>query len=122
MITGNEAVSRALALLGYDADDSGGQPFTRLWDKAPTALQMVYADLYQTEQGTLPSVPENPDAPLSLSARAEEALPIGLAMVLAQMTGGEEDGARLREWYVRKRAGLSGFGKKPDVLPITEGG
>lgn len=122
MITGNEAVTRALRLLGYDANDSGGQPYTRLWDKAPAALQMVYTDLTLAERGKLPELPDSLYAPLSLSLRGEEALPLGVAAALAQMTGGSEEGERLLAQYAKKRAGLSGFAARADVLPVTEGG
>lgn len=113
---------RALTLLGYDPADSGGQPWNRLWDKAPTALQMVYADLHGIEQGTLPAMPDTLQEPLLLSRRAQEALPLGVAMVLSQMIGDEAAYARFFALYTEKRAGLSAFVRKPDVLPVTAGG
>ena len=90
MNTGYTAATKALTLLGYDPADSGGQPWSRLWDKAPTALQMVYADLHTVEQGTLPSAPDSLYEPLLLSPRGLAALPLGMAMVLAQINGDEE--------------------------------
>ena len=35
MLCQNEVITQALCLLGYDADDSGGQPYTRLWTRRP---------------------------------------------------------------------------------------
>lgn len=122
MNTGYEAATRALTLMGYDPADSGGQPWSRLWDKAPTALQMVYTDLYGVEQGEFPSLPESLYEPLLLSARGLAALPLGMAMVLAQMSGDEEAYSRFFALYTEKRAGLSSFAARQDVLPVTADG
>jgi len=120
--TGYTAATKALTLLGYDPADSGGQPWSRLWDKAPTALQMVYADLHTVEQGTLPSAPDSLYEPLLLSPRGLAALPLGMAMVLAQINGDEEAYTRFFALYTERRAGLSAFGVRQDVLPVTAGG
>lgn len=122
MNNGYDAVRRALTLMGYDPADSGGQPWSRLWDKAPTALQMVYADLHGVEQRCLPTPPESLSEPLLLSARAMEALPLGVAMVLSQMIGDEDAYVRFFGAYTESRAGLSTFTSRQDVLPVTAGG
>ena len=122
MLCQNEVIEQALCLLGYDADDSGGQPYTRLWEKAPAALRAVYADLTAAERGAPEVLPDGAYTPLPLSPRGAEALPLGLAAALAQLIGSSEDGERLTAQYAKKRAGLSGFAMRADVLPVTEGG
>ena len=67
MLCQNEVIEQALCLLGYDADDSGGQPYTRLWDKAPAALRAVYADLTAAERGAPEALPDGAYTPLPLS-------------------------------------------------------
>ena len=108
-MTGREVLEQAAGLLGYgqpsDWGDSRGLLFVNiiaqeLWD-------------YTGEEGYLPV--SSPDEPLPPLAR-EQALPFGVAMLLAQASGDGDNQALYGELYDRRRAaGLPG--ERRDVLP-----
>ncbi len=121
MITGEGAITRAIALLGILPTDGGGQPFAALQSHGLTALTAVVQELYFLENGHLPTqVPLTEPLPLSETA-AEMVLPFGVAMMLAAAVGDTAKEADMRGLYRQKRGLLTHFAPKSDSLPVSEG-
>ena len=126
MQTGRDVLYRALQLLGYTNGygEVDGTRDAELFKRGTAAVSQILADLQRLESpGRADGAAADMDAPLPLSPEAvNDAMPYGVAMLLAQ---GESDGdaqSLYAQLYNQKRAGvrhpLSG---RVDVLPRFEG-
>lgn len=122
MLTGENAILRAIALLGVLPTDSGGQPHAALMAHGETAVTAITQELYLQENGTPPDELPDITAPLPLSeTAAETVLPFGVAMMLASMVGDTAQESYMRGMYRQKRGLLTHFAPKSDCLPVSEG-
>ena len=126
METGREVLYRAFKLLGY-TDGYGGVDGARdaeLLRRGTAALEQILADLRRIETpGQTDGWTGDLDSPLPLSAETvNDAMPYGVAMLLAQ---GESDGdaqSLYAALYNGKRAGIRRPAeRRADVLPRVYG-
>lgn len=108
-MTGREALDQAMQLLGYDAPAAGADGRGLLF------VDRIAQELWHyTGQGEyIP--PEGPDEPLP-DMEAVQALPYGVAMLLAQAAGDGDNQALYAALYDRSRA-ASVAAVRRDVLP-----
>lgn len=108
-MTGQEALDQALQLLGYEMPAGGADGRGLLY------VNKIAQELWSyTNQGKYVPV-EAPDEPLP-DMLMEQALPFGVAMLLAQAAGDGGNQALYAALYDQRRAAAVS-GRRCDVLP-----
>lgn len=120
MTTGKEIFDRAVRLLNYTNvyGENDGRLYASVYKRGLALVNQIYADLWQVEKGGQPFCPLCfLDEELRLSSRLrEDAMPYGVAMLLAQ---GERDSANqqvMASVYSQKRRAHSPD-RRADALP-----
>lgn len=122
-MTGQQVWEQALALLNYTDGEGrpGVQGGSALRGRALYLVNQMLRELWNTEQSAAFAPLAHLGEAVWLSGRAAEALPYGVAMLLAQGEGDNDNYAVFRTLYTQKRAALSVMTARQDVLPRVEG-
>ena len=108
-MTGREVLEQAAGLLGYGQPAEGGGSRGLLY------VNKIAEELWDYTGGDRYLPVSSPDEPLPPLAR-EQALPFGVAMLLAQAAGDGDNQALYGALYDRRRAAALS-GERRDVLP-----
>ncbi|MGI6263878.1 MAG: hypothetical protein ACOYJY_00215 [Acutalibacteraceae bacterium] len=123
-MTGYEVLEQALCLLHYT--DNDGHPDSRLWADTDrqglAAVNQVYAELWYAHRRDAFTPLARLSDPLALTDQsAREAMPLGVAMWMAQGEGDAAQQAVMAQAYTQKRNRVTPpAARRQDVLPRGE--
>lgn len=121
-MTGKDVLDRAFALLGY-TDGTGhfdSQTSRPVWQRALFAINQIYRDLWYVCRDAVFTPLSRIGETVDLPERAVgDAMPYGVAMLLAQGEGDSNNQALCAEMYNRKRASLTAVDTLTDLLPTV---
>lgn len=120
MKTGEEVKNRALQLLNYTDQDGrlDASMYTDILARSLALVNQIYGDLWYALHRVgfceLEALGETIDLPEAL---IHEAMPYGVAMLMAQTIGDGDNQAMMADLYNQKRAALTHWRRRRDVLP-----
>ena len=123
-MTGKEVLDQAMSLLGYTDSDGhlNSQTSRPVWQRALFVINQIYRDLwYVTSDKTFTPLSHIGESVHLPERAAGDAMPYGVAMLLAQGEGDNHNQSLFAELYNRKRAALTVTDTRQDVLPSIEG-
>ena len=116
-MNGKQLFERAMLLLGYVDTNGDVLVDTGLQKRAVAIINQIAADLHH-DDSTAPEPIVRLDQTVAVDKHAAEAMPYGVAMLLAQTHGDADGQAVFATIYNRKRAKSGGFAQvRQDVLP-----
>ncbi len=117
----SELLNNALKIIGYTDSDGNAELTQRIRKSAIVTVNLVYADLWKTENKESFEPIKSLDDEIKLSQRVtDECFLYGLAMHIARS---ENDGDQQQFYaalYNSKRAGLTRYEKVKNILPRVE--
>lgn len=122
MKTGEEVRNRAMQLLNY-TDQNGrldSAMYTDVYARSLAVVNQIYADLWYARYSDgfceLPTLTDEIALPDRL---IHEAMPYGVAMLLAQTIGDADNQSMMADLYNQKRARLTHRRDRRDVMPCA---